>query len=304
MLLIGMFLIPKYASAQNYVDILEIGYAMTTGNAFEGTNEETQVTSFEANLTLPIVLDKNYSTAIITGAIFSLNRLQLFPSEKGMQTPYTNLYSTTLKIGLDTSFNDKLGMTLVMLPKMASDYSQISGNDLFFGGYGFLKLKKRDNLVYRLGVYSSTEAFGFYTTPIIGWYSLSENKKLEMDMYLPISADINYTSGQFTYGFSYFGIGRSFNIEKDNSNTYVQLNALEFAGYFQFNNLFKNIILRAKAGYSTDDYEVHNYGDKIGFGFIAFNFNDDREQLNPKINGSLFFKLEAVYRFKLKNNQN
>ena len=90
-LLISMFFIPIYASAQNYVDILEIGYAMTTGNAFEGTNEETQVTSFEANLTLPIVLDKNHSTAIITGAIFSLNRLQLFPSEKGMQTPYTNL---------------------------------------------------------------------------------------------------------------------------------------------------------------------------------------------------------------------
>jgi len=267
---------------------------MTSGNSFEGTSESTDVSSFEANLSIPIVLNKN--TALITGAIFSSNRLQLYPSENGIETPYTNLYSTTLKIGLDANFNDKWGMTLVLLPKLASDYFHISSNDLFIGGFGILKLKKHENVFYRFGLYSSAEAFGFYTTPIFGWYSLSKNKKLEMDMYLPISADINYTFGKFTYGFSYFGIGRSFNIEEDNSQTYVQLNALEFAGYAQLNNVIKNVHLRAKLGYSTDDYEVHEYGDKIGFGFIAFNFNDDREQLNPKISGSIFFKLELMYR--------
>ena len=77
------------------------------------------------------------------------------------------------------------------------------------------------------------------------------------------------------------------------------MNSLEFAGYAQYNKLFKNIILRAKVGYASDDYEVYNYGDKIAFGFIAFNFGDNRQQLNPKIKGSLFFKLELLCHIKL-----
>jgi hypothetical protein len=187
----------------------------------------------------------------------------------------------------------------VALPKIASDYSNISMNDVFFGAYGLARLKKRENLTYKFGFYATTEAFGFISTPILGWYSLSKNKKFEMDVLLPISADINYTQDGLTYGFNYFGIGRSFNLEETSPHNYVQLNSLEFAGYLQLNRLLKNILLRAKVGYSSDDYRVYESGDKIGFGFIAFMFDDKRTQLNPKINGSLFFRLECIYRFNL-----
>ena len=288
---------PLVCLSQDYVDILTLGYGRSFENNFEGNDSSTYITSLEANLTLPIVLNKN--NAIITGGVFSQNRLQLYPSENGLTTPFTNLYSTTLKLGLSSTFNEKWGMTLVLLPKVASDYYDVSSNDFFLGGFGILKYQKRENVLYRFGLYSSSEAFGFYTTPILGWYSLSKDKKIEMDVFMPISVDINYTQGLFTYGFSYFGIGRSFNLEQNDLNQYVQLNSLEFAGYTQFNKLFKNTILRAKIGYASDDYEVHNYGDKIDFGFIAFNFGDDRQQLNPKIKGSLFFKLELIYRVKI-----
>lgn len=288
---------PFVCFSQDYVDVLKLGYGRSLNNKFEGSEGPTYITSMEVNLTMPIVLNQN--NAIITGGIFSKNRLQLFPSLNSFKGPFTSLFSTTLKVGLSSIFSQKWGMTLVFLPKVASDYYQVSSNDVFFGGFGILKYQKRENSIYRLGFYSSSEAFGFYATPILGWYSLSKDDKIEMDVFMPISADINYTNGHFTYGFSYFGIGRSFNLEKNNLNQYVQLNSLEFAGYTQYNKLFKNIILRAKVGYASDDYEVYNYGDKIDFGFISFNFGDDRQQLNPKIKGSLFFKLELLYRIKL-----
>lgn len=287
-------------SAQDYVDILKLGFGSTFSNTFDGSDASTHASNFEANLTAPIVL--NAKNAIITGLVFSQNRLQLYPPENGVYVPFTNLYSTTLKLGINSAFNEKWSMALVFLPKLASDYYALSSNDFFIGGYSILKMKKRENLFYRFGVYSTTEAFGFYTTPIIGWYSLSKNKKLEMDMVLPISVDVNYTQGHFSYGFSYFGIGRSFNLEQDNSEEYVQLSSLEFAGYVQFNNFFKNVMVRAKLGYSSDDYEIHEYGEKIGFGFIAFNFGDDREQLNPKISGGVFLKFELIYRIKFTSN--
>lgn len=295
---------PFIGSAQDYVDLFKIGYGQSFNNDFEGTSENTEIISFEVDLTFPVVL--NEKNALITGASFSRNHLELFPpdllalvQEGSELSQYHNLYSTTLKLGLATTFNEKWSTTVVLLPKIASDYQNITGDDFYMGGFAVLKLQKKENLLYRFGFYGSTEAFGFFFTPIVGWYYLSPSKKFEMDMSLPISADMNYTEGAFTYGIDYFGIGRSFNLTKENTNEYVDVSSLEFAGYLQFNAFEKNVLLRAKIGYASSDYEVYTKGDKIDLGVSAFSFGDDRTQLNPTISGGLFLKFEAIYRFTI-----
>jgi hypothetical protein len=298
-LLIALLLFPCLAIAQEYVDLFKIGYGETFNNNFEGTTSSTRIKTFEADLIFPVVLNKK--NALITGAAFSRNNLQLFP-----ESEFTSLYSTTFKLGLASTYNDKWSSTTVLLPKIASDYNTISGDDFYFGGFAVLKIQKhlpdeqdKKNLIYRFGFYGSSEAYGIFSTPIIGWYYLSPNGKFEMDMSLPIVADVNYTCGSFTYGIDYFGIGRSFNITKENANVYVDLSSLEFASYLQYNALHKSVLLRAKFGYSSNDFEVYTKGDEIDFGLSAFSFGDDRTQLNPSINGGLYLKFEAIYRFDI-----
>ena len=270
--------------AQDYVDIFRIGYGETFNNDFEGTNSSTSIRSFEVGLTFPVVLNDNH--ALITGADFSANNLQLFP-----EAERTSLYSTNIKLGLASTYSERWSSTIVLLPKIASDYNDISSDDFYLGGFALLKLQKKENLIYRFGVYGSQEAFGFFTTPIIGWYYLSPNKKFEMDMSLPISADVSYDLGKTTIGMDYFGIGRSFNIKKENQpDTYVDLSSLEFAAYWQFNFLDKSVLLRTKLGYSSNNYEVYTDG-------------DDRTQLNPEMKGGFFAKIEAIYRFNLPTKQ-
>ncbi len=294
---LALLFLPLFSFSQEYVDLLKIGYGQTFNNNFEGSNESTHVTTFDIDFTYPVILNKN--NVLVTGAIFIENEVQLYPSTDIYESPFTKLYSTTLKLGLSSKFNDKWSSTVVLLPKVASDYTSITNKDFFLGGFAVLKLQKKQNLIYRFGIYSSAEPFGFFTTPMIGWYYLSPSKKFEMDMSLPISAEINYTHGSFTYGFDYFGIGRGFNINKDNSNEYVDLSSLEFATYLQFNAFEKSVLLRAKVGYSSNNYEVYTKGDTYGFGLTAFTFGDNREQLNPKINGGIYLKFEAIYRFNL-----
>jgi hypothetical protein len=295
-ILLFLFL-PVICLSQNYVDLLRIGYGQTFNNDFENSASSTQVKSFEADLTFPVqISEKN---VLITGAAFSRNNLQLFP-----EADFTSLLSTTLKVGLATTYNEKWSSTIVLLPKVASDYKNISGDDFYVGGFALLKLKKSDNLIYRFGAYASTEAFGIFSTPIIGWYYLSPNGRFEMDMSLPISADMNYCLGATTVGIDYFGIGRSFNITEDNTpDVYVDLSSLEFASYIQFNALGKSVLLRAKFGYSSNDYEVYPQGQEIDFGLSAFSFGDERTQLNPNVRGGLFLKFEAIYRFHLKKEE-
>jgi len=289
--------LPFIGISQEYIDLLKIGYSHTFDAKFEGTDNSTEIKGFEAGITLPVVLNEKY--ALISGATFSTNNLQLFPL-----APNTDLYSTMLKLGLATSHNEKWSSTIVFLPKMASDYKNLSGDDFYFGGYAVVKQKKSENLTIRYGLYGSTEAFGPFATPMIGVYYKSPNKRLEIDASLPIVADVNYTFGKTTIGFDYFGIGRSFNISQDEfSEYYIEQSPLEFSGYFQLNTLQKSVLLRAKVGYTSNIYEVYEQGDKLDFRVSAFSFGDNRTQLNPDIKGSVFIKFEAIYRLQIDNAQ-
>lgn len=285
-------LLPFSIFAQDYVDLLKIGYGQTFNNDFEGTGESTFVKSFDVDLTVPVVLNKKH--AFITGAIYSRNNLQLFPNAET-----TSLHSTIVKLGLASTYTEKWSSTLVLLPKIASDYVNSSREDFYFGGFALLKYQKNEHLKYRFGFYGSTEAFGFFTTPIVGWYYLSPNSKFEMDVSLPIAADVNYTFGITTLGFDYIGIGRSFRITENDSEVYADVSSLEFASYLQFNALEKSVLVRAKFGYSSNNYEIYEEGERIDLGLSAFSFGDNRTQLNPTLGGGLFLRFEAIYRFDI-----
>lgn len=285
------FLFPVICAGQEYVNIFKLGYGQTLKNKFKEVDASTTVTSFDSGLTLPIQI--NTAQAVITGFDFSYSRLQLFPDAE-----FTNLFSTTMPLGLASKWSDKWSTTFVLLPKMASDYRNISSNDFYLGALALLKLKKNENLLFRFGFYGSQESFGLFTTPIIGWYYKSSNNRFEMDMSLPIAADINYKLGNTTLGMDYFGIGRSYNVHYANAPTlYADLSSLEFATYIQFNLAKESVLLKTKLGYSSNDYQMYAQGDKMELGVSAFSFGDDRTQLNPSLRGSVFVRLEFIYRY-------
>jgi hypothetical protein len=286
-----LIFVPLMGLGQDYVDLIKLGYSNTFTATFKDSGENADGQSFFADLNFPVVLSLNH--ALITGVNLNTHQLPLFPNQE-----VSHLYSLMLKLGLATTYSETWSSTLVFLPKLSSDYRNLSSDDLYFGGYGLLKYKKSRNLLYKFGAYGSTEAFGLFFTPVIGLYYTSPNKLLEMDLSLPISADINYALGKIVLGVDYFGIGRSFHLDVE-PGTYVEQNPLEFSGYLQFNVLQNSILLRAKAGYSSYESEVYADNEKLDVRITAFSIGDERTQLNPDMTGGIFFKLEALYRFNL-----
>ena len=284
------FVVPINLYAQEYVDIFTGGYGQTLLSDFENADGSTTIHSFDTNITIPFVL--NEKTALITGFDFSYSGLQLFENASD-----SKLYSTTLKLGLSITHSEKWSGTYVLLPKIASDYKNITGDDFYLGAFLILKYKKNEHLKYRFGLYGSQEAYGFFMTPIFGISYTSPNTKFEADLSLPISANINYKlSNKTALGFDYIGLGRTFKLSQDNTKTvYIEHGSLDFSTYFQY-AFTKNMLLRAKIGYTTNSFEVYDIDDTIDFGLSAFQFGDDRTQLNPDIKGNIFFKIEAVYR--------
>jgi hypothetical protein len=84
-----------------------------------------------------------------------------------------------------------------------------------------------------------------------------------------------------------------------NAANYVQANLIEVGPYLEHSFAKESIRLRFQIGYSSVSYEVFEANDTLPFRLAAFEFGDDRNRLNPDMNGNLFLRVGAIYRFQL-----
>ena len=284
----------QLSNSQRYVDLFSINYGKSVATSYENISQTTTITNLDADLTLPIKL--NEKNAIITGIDFSNDFLQLFPDSN-----YNNLYLTRIKAGINITHSEHWSGTYIFLPKISSDYINLSLEDLYIGGVAVLKYKKRENLSYKFGLYVGNEAFGLFISPLIGLYYLSPNSRFEMNLYLPSNADLNYClTNKTKIGSDFVARGKSFKLTTEGlRSSYVENNSLEFSAYLQNNSLNKNMLLRLKIGYSTNSFEVYPIDQKIAFATTLFKFGDNRTQLNNTLSSSAFVKIEAIYRLDI-----
>lgn len=127
------------SNSQEYVDLFNVSYAKSGDTSFENSNESTSISIFDTKVTLPIVL--NEKTALITGFDFNTKKLQLFPDSN-----FSNLYYTRLKLGFTTTHSNRWTGTYVLLPILASDYKNVSSDDIYMGGIAVWTYKKRKTL--------------------------------------------------------------------------------------------------------------------------------------------------------------
>jgi len=168
------------------------------------------------------------------------------------------------------------------------------------GGALIWKYKKDKNFSYSFGFYGSTEAYGLYASPIIGLYYHSPNSRFEINLNLPSDGDLNYSlSNKTKIGVDYVGRGSSFKLTTLNvRSTYAENNSIEFSSYLQ-RRLFNAILLRLKMGFSSNQFEVYPIDQKIDLRLSLLKFGDHRTQLNTDLSGSIFFKIEGIYRFDI-----
>jgi len=152
-LIFCLVFLPITLIAQEYVDVFKFGYSYSDQAKFKDTNENTSINAFNGAVTLPIELSSKH--VFLTGVDFSSHNLWLSPE----YNQSTTIYNTIVKVGLATTFTEKWSTTLVLLPKIASDYKIISGDDFNFGIYAIAKLKKSEHFKFRFGLYASTELF-------------------------------------------------------------------------------------------------------------------------------------------------
>lgn len=293
-LLIGIFMFPILTNSQEYVNIFSVNYGENNTTSSINNSFISSIKTFETNLTIPFVI--NDKLIFITGVNFDSNTLQLFPNQN-----YNNLYSTRIKIGTKINHSEKWNSTYLLLPKIASDYVNISGSDFYLGGLIVWRYTKNKKQNFKFGLYSSNESFGLFISPILGLYYKSLNNRFETNLALPCEFDLNYGITNATkIGFEYVARGSSFKQTNNGiRDIYIENNSVEFATYIQNTSLYKKVLLRLKIGFSNNKFKAYSINQKIDLQFTNFKFGDNRTLLNDNLKSSLFLKLEAIYRFDI-----
>jgi uncharacterized protein DUF6268 len=278
-------------SAQNYVDLARFHYVSTPQNSFDSIGGSTNIQEFGADITLPIKL--NDDNAIITGFYLEQIRTKL---DSGANN--TSISTTNLKVGFNRNHSEKWNGTYMLLPKVSSDFKNLTGKDFQLGGLILMKYKKKENLKYHLGIYANNDLFGVLISPLLGFYYKSPNNKFEANFTLPIWADINYAlTDWLNTGMNFLAITRTYNLTNDNA--YLTKSTNELYGYLQF-KLKNSMLIQTKAGYSLGrSYEAYSSNDKVDLNVWGINFGDNRTILNSTFKDGLLFKIRLIYRFNL-----
>ncbi len=284
----------REVSAQRYVDIARIYYSNSAKNYFENSDSSTRIKEFGVEVTLPVVI--NADNAVLTGLFYERNQTKLFESE-----PEETFSVIGLRAGLSRKHSDKWTGTYILIPKLASDFKDLSGKDFQMGAIILMKYSKRENLNYKIGAYYNAELFGPLIVPLFGIYYLSENNKFEANLTLPFLADANYKlHDRLNVGMNFSGQVRSYHLTEipDSENGgYVVKASNELFSYLKF-NLSKALSLQVRVGYSLGrSYRVYDESDKISVGSILIKIGDDREQLNTDFSNGFVYQTTLLYRF-------
>ncbi|MGB0888574.1 MAG: DUF6268 family outer membrane beta-barrel protein [Vicingaceae bacterium] len=277
--------------AQDYVDLARFHYSDTPQNNFDSIGGSTNVKDFGLDVTLPIVI--NEENTFLTGFNIDQITTKIHPNFN----PVT-ISTVNLKIGYNKKHSEKWSGTYMFLPKISSDFKNLSSTDYQFGGLALMKYTKKENLKYSFGAYYNGELFGPFVVPLLGLYYKSPNEKFEANLTLPIWADFNYKLNNFMkVGANFSAFVRSYNLGEN--NTYVVKKSNDVFGYLQF-SLTKSILLQTKAGYTIGrSYKAYQNGDEADLGLSAFRFGDNRTVLNPTFKDGLVFKVRLIYRFHI-----
>lgn len=281
-------------SAQNFVDLVKLNHNNTLQTPFENSTTYTNIAETDLELTLPIVI--NTQTNFLTGFIFEKINTKLFEDET-RQT----FSSIALKLGMNKTHSEKWSGTYVLLPKLSSDFSQLTKRDFQIGVFALLKYKKNDHTNYKVGLYSNTELFGPWVVPLFGIYYLSPSNTFEVNVVAPFLADFNYkVHRSIGVGLNYAGQVRTYHLNQvaaTATSGYVERATNEVTAYLKF-NLTKSLILQTKFGHSIGrHYRVYDDNDRVTIGFPLVFIGDNRQQLNTDIEDGWVYQVMLLYRF-------
>jgi hypothetical protein len=125
---------PPTLFAQSYLDLVSLRYQQTPYTAYKDQPSDARINEIKAAITLPIELKNN--NFLLLGS--SYNRLEMNQriggGGIGVQQFNPSYQVVTLQLGLIKNLPRDRNITFMLIPKLSSDFKELSGEDFQLAG--------------------------------------------------------------------------------------------------------------------------------------------------------------------------
>lgn len=278
---------PLISFAQPFVDPLNIKFQNFPKQPYaHDANNRVKSNLFEATILLPFVLKSKDVVLVIADAT------KINFNASGSYSASATLYSTSFAVGYDHQWKKEKWRTLALLiPKINSDYKNISSEDFQIGGAVLVNYKKNDHLKYHFGAYYNREFFGDFFVPLLG-IEWKINDRMNLFGDLPSIMNFEYKVSKKLYaGAVYQSFLSTYRLSGGNyvrqGDTFLGDNRLK-----EYLNIYfaRHFVVFVEAGQTL--YRMFNFYDK----------NNNLRNSNSvfrKSNDGMFFTTGLAYRIRL-----
>lgn len=272
LLSLAAIVICGFAYGQKYTDLISVSEQFSPRNNTGSKSAESNI--HEINFAAKAPIKVNATDYALFG--IGVNRL-LF---QGDSLPGGSSFTAfTVQLGYIANFG-RYNLTAVALPKISSDFAQITHRSFQMGGLVLLSVKHTENFKLKYGLYYNQEFFGPLIVPIVGLdWKVSERMRIFGN--LPINATGEYTvSKRFSTGIYFNANTASYLYDKQ--KTYIHKSTLELSAFGDL-YLTKTLVFQTKLGYTFGrEFNLFGLSDKIDAKCLV-PFGDDRLRLNPNL---------------------
>lgn len=279
--------------SQNYIDLIRVSGQSTPLNKFKDAPSHTRASELTAELIVPLKL--NDRNIWFTNLVYERIYVRLFESGG-----YYALSSLTMRTGLVKNHSDKVTGTYLFVPRISSSAGSALKQSFQFGGLALFKFTKSEQVSFKFGLFASSDFFGRFLTPLIGYYQLSEDGKWEINALLPASFNLNRTvTKRLDLGLNFNGQIKGFHLNQVpgiDEPGYVVRSSNEVSIYCKL-KITKNLFAQARTGFSVGrSYRVYDTHDKVDLAISFIKFNDQRSQLNTDFKNGIVGQVGVFYR--------
>lgn len=280
--------------AQDYIDIASFSAVHSPNNAEGNTLERVNISETYTTIRLPLVL-KNKDIVIVGMSGTSLS------FHKRYEPLHSNkFYTGTLQLGYTKKWNERFQTLVMALPKVSSDFDDISSRDFQIGGILLCTFIKNEKFKYKLGAYYNHEYFGPLILPIIG-LDWRPSEKTSVFGNLPINFTIDRKlSNRFSAGLYFQAINMSYRLSERYNHQYLQKYSQELSLYLD-TYLASKIVLTLKAGRSIGrSYHFYDENQRHVARSMFLSIGERNLPLNDEIRDGFLFEMKLAYRVSIK----
>lgn len=287
-------------SAQKRFDLFYVGGNINFMKKDSLERSKNYEGSIVANLTVPILFkDSSKWITLIDYQSYSINN-NFLPTDS---TPVQrfDLHAFFLRTGYVHRFNASQSLQVLAFPRLMTDFNASFSKSLQIGGIVMYEKIKNKRMTWRIGALYNTEFFGPSLIPLF-YLDCNIGKKLKFTGLLPINGKLyKQPSDRFSYGLHFIGLTTTYRIyEPGYENYYVERKSIDLS-LFANKQVWKNVFLEARAGYSVSkDYGLFAEDQKIDLALPLYYFGDNRTRSNGEYFTTPFVHLRLLYSIPVK----